>query len=260
MPTDAGAQPVALFLFAHQDDEFGVFQQILNEQQRGRAVLCAYLTDGASATVSPAVRNAESLRVLSGLDVPERNVIFAGEELGIRDAALPLHMPAVEKWLRAMIAAHTVERIYVTAWEGGHHDHDALHAVAVRLCYALGRESQVLQYSLYNGKDCPGPFFSVLKPLAENGTVEQHRISLRNRYRFLRYCLSYPSQRKTWIGLFPFVALRYLLSPYQQLQGVSLERLKCRPHEGNLYYEKRNFFTWNQMSQLLQENSNRTVD
>jgi LmbE family N-acetylglucosaminyl deacetylase len=251
MLTNPESQSAALFLFAHQDDEFGVFQQILNEQQKGRMVLCAYLTDGATPGVRPAVRNAESLRVLAALDVPEKNVIFAGEQLEIGDAALPENMPAVERCLRGILDSYAVERIYVTAWEGGHHDHDALHAVTVRLCYALGRQAEVSQYSLYNGKNCPGPFFSVLRPLSENGIVEKKAISFKNRMRFLRYCLGYPSQRKTWIGLFPFVAMRYLFSPYQQLQGVSLERLKSRPHDGDLYYEKRKFFTWARMNELV---------
>jgi len=251
MLTKPGSQPTALFLFAHQDDEFGVFQQILNEQQEGRMVLCAYLTDGGSPGVSPAVRNAESLRVLAALGVPEKNVIFAGEQLGIRDAALPENMPVAEKFLRRILGEYAVERIYVTAWEGGHHDHDALHAVTVRLSYALGRQAEVSQYSLYHGKNCPGPFFSVLRPLSENGMVDKQVISFKNRLRFLSYCLSYPSQRKTWIGLFPFVFMRYLFSPYQELQGVSIERLKCRPHGGDLYYEKRKFFTWSRMNQLV---------
>lgn len=251
MLTDPDSQPAALFLFAHQDDEFGVFQQILNEQQNGRMVLCAYLTDGASPGVRPAVRNAESLHVLAALGVLEKNVMFAGERLGIRDATLPEHMSAVEKCLRGILDSYAVERIYVTAWEGGHHDHDALHAVTVQLCYALGRQAEVSQFSLYNGKNRPGPFFSVLKPISENGVVNKQTISFKNRLRFLRYCLSYPSQRKTWIGLLPFVAMRYLFSPCQELQEVSIERLKSRPHSGKLYYEKRNFFTWARMNELV---------
>lgn len=197
------------------------------------------------------MRNAESLRVLAALGVQEQNVIFAGEQLGIRDATLPENMSAVEQCLRGILSSYAIERLYVTAWEGGHHDHDALHAVTVRLCYALGRQAEVSQYSLYNGKNCPGPFFSVLNPLSENGIINKQAISFKNRLRFLRYCMSYPSQRKTWIGLLPFVATRYLVSPYQELQEVSLDRLKSRPHDGHLYYEKRKFFTWVRMNELV---------
>jgi LmbE family N-acetylglucosaminyl deacetylase len=38
------ASPVALFLFAHQDDEFGVFHVIDECRRRGQRVVCAYLT------------------------------------------------------------------------------------------------------------------------------------------------------------------------------------------------------------------------
>ena len=41
-------QTNALFLFAHQDDEVGVFQKILDEQRLGRRIVCAYFTDGVS--------------------------------------------------------------------------------------------------------------------------------------------------------------------------------------------------------------------
>ncbi|HAK90971.1 MAG TPA: PIG-L family deacetylase, partial [Massilia timonae] len=39
-------EPVALFLFAHQDDEFGVFERIATLRRQGVRVACAYLTDG----------------------------------------------------------------------------------------------------------------------------------------------------------------------------------------------------------------------
>jgi hypothetical protein len=61
----------------------------------------------------------------------------------------------------------------------------------------------------------------------------------------------YPSQRNTWIGLFPFVVLHYLLRGEQQLQGVALARLQQRPHQGALYYENRRFYRWEQLQQDL---------
>ena len=55
----------------------------------------------------------------------------------------------------------------------------------------------------------------------------------------------------TWIGLFPFVALHYLVEGVEQTQPVSLARLEQRPHAGALYYEKRRFFTWPRMQAAL---------
>lgn len=240
----------AVFLFAHQDDEFGVYQRISDCTRTGLRVYCAYLTDGATATASAAQRNAESLQVLGQLGVARGDVVFAGEALGIGDARLPLHMDAAGSWLATWLAGlGDIESLHVTAWEGGHHDHDALHALAVSIAHGMGMVERCWQYPLYHGKGCPGPLFRTLAPIAENGPVTATQ--LQQRLRDLRLCLSYPSQRATWLGLFPFVVLHYLFGGVQSLQGVSLERTTQRPHAGPLYYEKRNFFTWPQMQKAI---------
>src|SRR5471032_3223514 len=172
MPTDSATLPAiapaaALFLFAHQDDEFGVFHAIEQCLRRGLRVRCAYLTHGAHG--SAAQRNAESLRVLAQLGVPEHAVQFAGDQLGICDATLPRHLDAAGDWLADWISASgAVEHIYVNAWEGGHHDHDALHLLALQSAATLGLQPRVRQYALYHGHRCPGPWFRVLAPLAAN--------------------------------------------------------------------------------------------
>lgn len=251
MPTE----PVALFLFAHQDDEFGVFERIAALRRRGVRVACAYLTDGQTARVSAATRNAESLAVLARLGVAPHEVHFAGQQLGIGDARLPLHMDAAGRWIGAWIDAcaadAAIEAIHVTAWEGGHHDHDALHALTVHLAAARGLLERTWQFSLYQAEGLPGPLFRVLAPMARNGAVDSAPIAWRARLRYLKLCLSYPSQRGTWIGLFPFVLLHYLLRGDQALQKVTPARTGERPHEGALYYEKRKFFTWQQMSAAI---------
>ena len=76
-------EPVALFLFAHQDDEFGVFERIATLRRQGVRVACAYLTDGQTAKSSAAQRNAESLAVLAQLGVAPGDVIFAGTPAGV---------------------------------------------------------------------------------------------------------------------------------------------------------------------------------
>ena len=241
--------PAALFLFAHQDDEFGVFQRILDCRARGLRVACAYLTDGRTASATAAQRNRESLAVLAKLGVAPQDVAFAGLELGIGDAQLPQHLDSAAGWIgRWLDGFARIEALHVTAWEGGHHDHDALHALAVGLAGARGLLGRTWQFSLYQARGLPGPLFRVLAPLPENGPAVRTPIPWRARLRHLRACLSYPSQRTTWIGLFPFVLLHYLLRGVEQLQPVTLDRLAERPHAGPLYYEKRKFFTWPQMA------------
>jgi LmbE family N-acetylglucosaminyl deacetylase len=245
MPTKPDA-PAALFLFAHQDDEYGVFQAIEDSLRQGRRVACAYLTEGAAG--SGPRRNAESLAVLTGMGVAARDIVFAGDQLGITDGSLPRHLAAAGAWLRDWLGGHErVELICVTAWEGGHHDHDALHFLCAHVADRLGLLEQVRQYSLYNAWQRSAPWFNVLAPLAANGAVQRTAISWGARARHLGRLLRYPSQWKTWLGLFPFVLWHYLRHGSQQLQPVALARLAQRPHAGPLYYEQRRFYTYEQM-------------
>jgi len=247
-PHRAGS--VALFLFAHQDDEFGVFHAIDDCRRRGQRVVCAYLTRGSAGT-GPR-RNAESTRVLASLGVDPVDIVFAGDQLGIDDGALYLGLERADAWIGQWFASfETIGMIHVLAWEGGHHDHDALHALAAQVADRMGLLPRLRQFALYNGYRCPGPLFRVLAPLAANGPVESFAIPLSRRLAYLRLCLRYPSQWKTWIGLFPFVLLHYALHGRQTLQPVRLDRIEERPHAGMLYYEARNFCRWECMQERL---------
>lgn len=249
MPTEPSA---TLFLFAHQDDEFGVFAAIQAAAQRGR-VLCAYLTDGAAGGVHPAQRNAESLAVLAQLGVPGQDVAFAGEALGIGDGRLLEHLPEAAAWIEHWIAsAGPVEAIYVTAWEGGHHDHDALHAIVVHVAARAALLGCVRQFPLYHGFRMPHPLFRVLAPLPMNGTARRMPLAPGERLRELRLCLSYPSQRNSWLGLFPFVLLHHLFRGHAVWQPVALDRIEQPPHPGRLYYERRGFCEWPLLHARLQ--------
>jgi LmbE family N-acetylglucosaminyl deacetylase len=248
MPTER-ATPTALFIFAHQDDEFGVFQTIADCRKQGIRVACVYLTHGANGVA--ARRNAESLKVLAQLGVPASEVSFAGDLLGIADGTLPGQLGLASQWLAKWLDSFAqVELVCVTAWEGGHHDHDALHFATLRCAAQRGLLPCLRQFSLYNAWRRPAPWFRVLAPLPDNGPAQITPIGWRDRLRFLGYCLSYPSQRVTWLGLFPFVLLHYLLHGTQALQAVAPERVGQRPHAGPLYYENRRFFTWEAMQQV----------
>ena len=245
-------QGVALFFFAHQDDEFGVFQQIYLACQAGQRVSCAYLTSGVLDGNSSSVRDEESIEVLTRLGVARKDIFFVGAELNIPDGQLLRSLERAVDWIEQWIPSFDlIKSIYLPAWEGGHHDHDALHAAV--LIATLGSTPHLLlrQFPLYNAHRCRNPFFRVLKPLSSNGIINSIQIPLKNRIRFLRYCLSYPSQYKSWIGLFPFTLLHYLFYGVESVQDVSLKRLRERPHEGSLYYERRRFCTWLEVSEAI---------
>ena len=248
--------PVALFLFAHQDDEFGVFSQIEQEVRAGRQVRCVYVTDGA-ATANPDLRDAESLAVLRKLGVSTADVILIGRQLSIGDGQLHCHVRTLADWLKRFIDLHpALDVCFVPAWEGGHPDHDLLHAVAVESLMEKQSAAEIWQYPLYNGRNCFGPLFRLLSPMPENGPVNKSGISWRDRFRYVRFCLAYPSQWRTWIGLFPFVCLHYLCRGIQQLQSVDRNRLMQPPHARPLYYERRAFLDWPAMRTALEQLSN----
>lgn len=250
MPTEQKA-PLALFLFAHQDDEFGVFHQIGRERAAGRDLRCLFITDGG-ATADPALRDAESRRVLTALSVRADEMAFLGRELGIPDGAMDRHVASYIDFLCGFLEAHPeIVVCYVPAWEGGHPDHDVMHAATLVTFARLRPQVPVLQYPLYNGRGLSGPWFRVLSPLPENGPVLGHPLTVGDRLRYLRLCLSYPSQWKTWMGLLPFVGLSYLTRPVQQLQETSIDRVRQRPHEGPLYYERRKFSDWPAISRAI---------
>lgn len=245
-------EKVALFLFAHQDDEFAIYQKIIEEQQMGNRVFCVYFTDGSFNGVVSERRNKESLSVLTQLGVCAQDVFFVGSEFAFRDGFLPDHLDSCAEWvLKWIMQFSSISNIYIPAWEGGHQDHDALHAVVLTVSNSLGIEKKVQQFPLYHGAHCVNPFFKVFHPLMGNGPVQYSRISLKNRFRFLKYCLSYPSQKKTWMVLFPFVLKHYLFNGTQLLQSTSLKRILEPPHEGSLLYEKRKRYTWEQMKTSL---------
>lgn len=236
--------PLAIFLFAHQDDEFGVFFQLEQELRAGRRVCCLFVTDGGT-TADPARRDAESQAVLRRLGVATGDVLFLGRALGIQDGRLHLRADVLATWLGTFFDSRsTIESCFVPAWEGGHPDHDLLHAIAVLVLAARARLEMVRQYSLYNGKDRRGQLFRVLSPLDENGPVEHQRVGWRERLRYVHLCLGYPSQWRSWIGLFPLVCWYYLRNGAQQLQRVDKARLTAPPHARPLYYERRGFLDW----------------
>ncbi len=244
---------VSIFFMAHQDDEFGVFHQIEHELDAGRLVRCIYVTDG-SATADPVIRNRESKLVLQKLGVAADDILFVGQQLSIVDGHLHLHVAVLVDWLSQFLDDHTtLENCFVPAWEGGHPDHDLLHAITVELLLKRADPPAVWQYPLYNNQGCFGPFFRALSPLSENGSIQRKSITLLDRFRYVGLCLNYPSQWRSWLGLFPFVAGHYLFNGSQYLQSVSRDRLKSPPHSRPLYYEHRGFLDWPTLRSAIQQ-------
>ncbi len=234
-------QNIALFIFAHQDDEFGVFHEIENSKKNGLTVKIFYLTNGCYANHRELDRNIESIKVLNKLGVSDDEIVFLGGQLKVNDAevACRAHDLYVSLYNEFSKIKLEISRIYTLALEGGHQDHDATNYLVAKIASKLDLLDKVYQFPLYHGK-CPWwQFYKVISPIDENGMIYCKRIPIFSRFKYLFLCLTYKTQKVTFVGLLPFVALSYLIKGRQELQKLELSRIDQRPHEGILLYERR---------------------
>lgn len=245
-PIGCPSESVAIFVFAHQDDEFGVFYEIESAVEQNVRVICLYLTDGQYGGSNFEMRKRESVAVLENIGVPGADLHFLGQSLGIPDGKLVEHLDvALNATLELMgHFKEEISSIYIPAWEGGHQDHDAAHLVGLMLSKKLGLIRQTFQFSLYNGYRLPWLFFRVLSPLPNREQVTEKKIPWHKRFRYLRYCHSYSSQWKTWVALYPFIFLYMISIGKQKLQQVNLYDIYFQPHPGVVLYQRRNFCSW----------------
>lgn len=234
---------VSLFLFAHQDDEFGVFHEIATTIARGERAVCVYLTNGAWRDVSPARRNAESTEVLRRLGIPNHEIHFLGTDIGIPGSAL---VESLDRCWDALILRVAqigkIDRVIMHAWEGGHHDHDAAHLLGVAIAARCHVVEASRQFPLYRA---PGGRFRVAfaAPLPANGLVSRSPIPWATRFANLARLRFYRSQLRTLVKLMPWMALDYLTDGCQKLQPVSLSRITEPPNSGPMLYETWKLYT-----------------
>jgi LmbE family N-acetylglucosaminyl deacetylase len=241
-----------LFLFAHQDDETPVFLEIESLIDAGERVVVCYLTSGRLDGGLAAARNTESTLVLQKLGVNPADIHFIGTDLSIPDGRLIEQIEHVyahmAQWLEKQ---GPFSSIYSLAWEGGHQDHDAVYAIAVKLASQAGIVKSSYQFPYYHGKGLKGSFFKVLNAIPENGPVLKKTIPISKRIKYFHLCLSYPSQYKTWIGLGPFFLIHYVFDGTQVLQKLMPERVGQRPHAQSSLYERRKFYSYEKFKSTL---------
>jgi LmbE family N-acetylglucosaminyl deacetylase len=221
--------PHALFVFAHQDDEIAAATRMRHLLRGGWTLSVVYLTDG----MNPAVRDEESRQALACIGVDLSRVQF----IGFPDGSLIDHLDGA---LEAVERVKDVHTVYCLAWEGGHHDHDASHLVAV--AFAMRRGAECFEMPLYHGRGTPGPFFRALSPLGDGWSAR--RITAREGLDAALLCRFHPSQRRTWLGLMPEGFVRLVLRRREWTRRANVDRLRAKPHAGRLFYERRFGVTW----------------
>lgn len=219
-------------LLAHFDDEYCAVPLILANRRAGLDQRFVYVADYASPEVTR-VRMAETRAFLSGLGIAPEKVIHAASQ--VADGAL--HHDPLKAFAAARAAVNSLgpaSGFVTTAWEGGHADHDLCAAMTVAL--AGGRPIQ--QISLYQGRNTPGPLFATGDPIPENGPATRIPLPLADWLAWALAVRRYPSQWKSWAGLWPTMFASYLRRGFC-VQALAPARVLERPHLGRLLYERR---------------------
>lgn len=227
---------VILFVYAHQDDEYFALPWICDALTQGYRVISMFLTDGGSRTPST-IRDEESRAALTSLGIDRNDIAFIGTALSIPDGRLAYHLSeALEaslQWFKD--TSIKPSQIFSPDWEGGHHDHDAAHCIALAL--ANYYQAPGWGFSLYNAFRSRRPLFRVLNLLPTQHQRSIH-YGVTAALRYAQFCWRYKSQRRTWLGLFPEGCLRRVITRCEKLNAFDIERIARRPHTGELLYER----------------------
>jgi LmbE family N-acetylglucosaminyl deacetylase len=240
--TSTRTEPRAtVLLLGHQDDEFGVLPLVAAAAREGERLCAIYCTSNPDPEREN-TRQRESRKVLTSLGVAPDQLRFLGAELNVPDGECFRHLARLLASLTPILNGfgNARTRLLVPAWEGGHHDHDAVHALGVAASAAVVRPEtvEVHQFPLYTAA-LDGRAFRVMWPRPENGPVHGYGFGLREGLRTLAMVRHYRSQWRSFAGLLPGAARHYLLTREIGLQETSIDRTKLRPHAGTLFYERR---------------------
>lgn len=227
-----------LFLFAHQDDEFAAIHLIEAGVRDGRQQRFAFLTNGAiKGGPDSEIRNKETRRALGHIGVGEENIDFLGTAYDLPDGALFQHLPRALDHLDEAIATRSIGRIIVPAWEGGHHDHDAVHLIGLALARRRNCLDHCVQLPFYRATS-GFPGIALFAPLAENGTPIAHKRTVTEIAAHLALSRFYPTQARHFAGILPLTLLHHLIDRNLYSQPVHPERVLQRP-ASRIKYEGR---------------------
>jgi LmbE family N-acetylglucosaminyl deacetylase len=249
----------SLFFLAHPDDELGALPCLVEEIRKGVRPLCIFLTSGAVDTAATGnlqarIRIEESRKVLLSYGCRHEDIYFLGADILIDDGSLYQHIYEADRAsaeILAQLPRGSIGNVYCPAWEGGHHDHDATHLIALAQSIRICALERTYQFPLYNGRGLPGMLFRPQSPIAENGKVLRCRVP---RLRAMGYWLlarHYHSQWRTWMGLLLPSLVKAAWAPGTALQAVSVRRIMQRPHPGALFYERRYGVSYEHFSEMV---------
>ncbi|HMK34149.1 MAG TPA: PIG-L family deacetylase [Desulfomonilaceae bacterium] len=223
-----------LFLFAHPDDDVFVAGTMSMLVKAGHTVHAAWLTSG-DARGDPAMREAELCKAMRIVGVAESGIHL----LRLPNRGLLGILPTAAEKVAKIVVQLNPERIFTTAYEGGHIDHDALNFLTRMAYQQTGSRAGLYEFPLYNRS---GPFYfwwwriNTFYPCMEEVVYSRlTETAVRIKHLAMR---EYASQ---WKDMLPF---RLVLNKKRMLQtGEPYRQLPpdrdytVPPHAGKLNYE-----------------------
>ena len=135
-----------LFLFAHPDDDTFIAGTMRLLLKAGAEVHAAWLTSGGYFAFDKK-RKTELRMAMDELGLSEDFMHL----LGFTDLGLIADLPAVVDRATQLFEQLQPERVFVTAYEGGHPDHDAVNFSATEAKNRTGSQAEIFEFPLYNG-------------------------------------------------------------------------------------------------------------
>lgn len=199
-----------LWILAHADDE--ILGLRLMDSHTGSTDSVIYLTDGvrAQAAYSTETRKKEAKASWESLSKAV-SISFFGTENSLPDGNLAEDFNKEHyKKLLNLVNATNPDRIITLAFEGGHQDHDMTSLIAASIATKLNLD--IVVFSAYRALYKYLPFYAVMSP---NSSPFPQNLRAYQRLRLASLSLKlmkiYRTQKSTWVGLGPFVFLKYLL-------------------------------------------------
>ena len=226
-----------VYVLAHFDDEYAALPLILRDKAEGRTPRFLFNMDYRTKALAE-TRFGETRRFLSRFGLDPASAVHLGRDTGVLDGSLYRDPQRAYAALKAAAAeAGPVERFVTTAWEGGHPDHDLGAAMTARLAADLGG-APVEQFSLYNSPDLPWLLYHGSSPLPQNGPAHSLALTAAEWRRWALSVADYPSQARTWLGLWPAMFMTFARQGEFRWQTLAPGRVAERPHPGPLFYER----------------------
>ena len=212
-----------LWLLAHQDDE--VLGLHLHSNLMSNTVV--YLTNGVRTdanfnSLSRVEEARESWRKLDG----KAELIFFGTDHALKDGELQnqINIAHLDE-LISICRVGKINEIVTLQLEGGHQDHDITSMLAEELSVRLSLK--LVAFPAYRALHKTFPIYAVMSPISK--VIEKNSLSLVKRMQLARqaYWLmkNYKTQIVTWVGLGPFVILKYLFGKPAHLTLLDTQRV-----------------------------------